>query len=101
LDGSRRHESRKPHHYHLLTTRSRRSGRVPLAPQSPPTAVFTPKHQSIIQTKVVVLIALLAAARKFIILDIRDATTGYLLGLAAITLTLGATHRLMRERSDP
>jgi len=54
-----------------------------------------------IMTKVVVLIALLAVARKFIILDIRDATTGYLLGLAAITLALGATYRLMRERSDP
>ena len=59
------------------------------------------KHQSIIQTKVVVLIALLAVARKFIIPDIRDATTGYLRGLAAITLALGATYRLMRERSDP
>jgi uncharacterized membrane protein (DUF373 family) len=59
------------------------------------------KHQSIIQTKVVVLIALLAVARKFIILDIRDATTGYLLGLAAITLALGVTYRLMRERNDP
>jgi len=47
------------------------------------------------------LIALLAMARKFIILDIRDATTGYLLGLAAITLALGATYRLMRDRSDP
>jgi uncharacterized membrane protein (DUF373 family) len=59
------------------------------------------KHQSIIQTKVVVLIALLAVARKFIILDMRDATTGYLLGLAAITLALGLTYRLMRERNDP
>jgi hypothetical protein len=39
-------------------------------------------------------------ARKFIILDIRDATTGYLLGLAAGTLALGVTYRLMRERSD-
>jgi uncharacterized membrane protein (DUF373 family) len=60
------------------------------------------KHQSIIQTKIVVLIALLAVARKFIILDIRDATTsGYLLGLAAVTLALGVTYRLMRERNDP
>jgi hypothetical protein len=42
-----------------------------------------------------------AMACKFIILDIRDATTGYLLGLAAITLALGATYRLMRERNDP
>jgi hypothetical protein len=31
----------------------------------------------------------------------RYATTGYLLGLAAITLALGATYRLMREPSDP
>src|ERR1700730_10098740 len=59
------------------------------------------RHQSIIQTKVVVLIALLAVARKFIVLDVRDATAGYLLGLAAITLALGATYRLMRERNDP
>src|SRR3981081_3004989 len=42
------------------------------------------KHQSIIQTKVVVLIALLAVARRFIILDIRDASTGYLRGRAGI-----------------
>jgi uncharacterized membrane protein (DUF373 family) len=42
-----------------------------------------------------------AVARKFIVLDIRNATTGYLPGLAAITLALGATYRLMRERSDP
>ena len=26
---------------------------------------------------------------------------GYLLGLAAVTLALGITYRLMRERSDP
>lgn len=49
---------------------------------------------------VVVLIALLALARKFIILDIRETTPGYLLGLAAITLALGATYWLIRERDD-
>ena len=59
------------------------------------------RHQSIIQTKVVLLIALLAVARKFIILEVRETTPGYLLGLAAITLALGATYRLMRERNDP
>ena len=58
------------------------------------------RHQSIIQTKVVVLIALLALARKFIILDIRETTPGYLLGLAATTLALGATYWLIRERDD-
>jgi uncharacterized membrane protein (DUF373 family) len=56
------------------------------------------RHQSIIQTRVVVLIALLALARKFIVLDIHETTPGYLLGLAAITLALGVTYWLMRER---
>ena len=59
------------------------------------------KHQSIIQTKIVLLIALLAVARKFIILDIREATPGYMLGLASITLALGATYWLVRQGSDP
>jgi hypothetical protein len=39
-------------------------------------------------------------ACKFIILDVRELTPGYLLGLAAITLALGATYLLMRERDD-
>jgi uncharacterized membrane protein (DUF373 family) len=58
------------------------------------------RHQSIIQTKVVVLIALLALARKFIVLDVRDVAAEYLLGLAAITLALGLTYRLMRWHDD-
>jgi uncharacterized membrane protein (DUF373 family) len=58
------------------------------------------RHQSIIQTKVVVLIALLALARKFIVLDVRDVSAEYLLGLAAITLALGLTYRLMRWHDD-
>lgn len=59
------------------------------------------KHQSIIQTKIVLLIALLAVARKFIILDIRETTPEYMLGLASITLALGATYWLVRQGSDP
>src|SRR6202158_1427319 len=59
------------------------------------------KHQSIIQAKVVLLIALLAVARKLIILDIHETSPGYLLGLAAITLALGATYRLMRAGDHP
>jgi uncharacterized membrane protein (DUF373 family) len=58
------------------------------------------RHQSIIQTKVVVLIALLALARKFIVLDVHEMSVGYLLGLAAITLALGLTYRLLRWRDD-
>jgi uncharacterized membrane protein (DUF373 family) len=59
------------------------------------------KHQSIIQTKIVLLIALLAVARKFIILDMRETSADYLLALAAITLALGVTYRLMRSDADP
>jgi uncharacterized membrane protein (DUF373 family) len=56
------------------------------------------REQSIIQTKVVLLIALLAVARKFIILDINDTSAVQLLGLAAVTLVLGVTYWLIRER---
>ncbi len=58
------------------------------------------REQSIIQTKVVLLIALLAVARKFIVLDLRDVDSGQLLALAAITLALGLAYWLMRERDD-
>ena len=58
------------------------------------------REQSIIQTKVVLLIALLALARKVIILDLQEMSPGHLLGLAAIALVLGVTYWLMRERDD-
>jgi uncharacterized membrane protein (DUF373 family) len=61
---------------------------------------FVTRHESIIQTRVVVLIALLALARKFIILDINETSPGYLLGLAAVTLALGVTYWLMRQRDE-
>jgi uncharacterized membrane protein (DUF373 family) len=46
----------------------------------------------------VILIALLALARKFIVLDIHDTTPGNLVGLAAVTLALAVTYQLVRER---
>jgi uncharacterized membrane protein (DUF373 family) len=58
------------------------------------------RDQSIIQTKVVLLIALLAVARKFIILDLKDVSAGQLLGLAAITVALGLAYWLVRQRDD-
>jgi uncharacterized membrane protein (DUF373 family) len=58
------------------------------------------REQSIIQTKVVLLIALLALARKFIILDLQGLSAGQLVGLAAITLALGATYWLLRSRDE-
>ena len=58
------------------------------------------RQQSIIQTKIVLLIALLALARKFIILDLHEVSPGHLLGLAATTLALGIVYWLLRERDD-
>src|SRR5437762_13933773 len=52
------------------------------------------REQRIIQTKVVLLIALLAVARKFIVLDLAAADGGTLLALAAVTLALGAAYWL-------
>jgi uncharacterized membrane protein (DUF373 family) len=59
------------------------------------------REQSAIQTKVVVLIALLALARKFITLDIRETTAVELLGLAATTVALGVTYWLIRDSDEP
>jgi uncharacterized membrane protein (DUF373 family) len=58
------------------------------------------RQQSIIQTQVVLLIALLAIARKFIVLDLGSVDAPQLLGLAAITLGLGIAYWLIRERDD-
>jgi uncharacterized membrane protein (DUF373 family) len=58
------------------------------------------REESLIQTKVVLLVALLALARKFIILDLKETSAEHLLGLAAITLVLGVTYWLLRERDD-
>ena len=58
------------------------------------------REQSIIQTKIVLLIALLAIARKFIVLDLSSVDAGQLFGLAAITLALGIAYWVVRERDD-
>jgi len=58
------------------------------------------REQSIIQTKTVLLISLLAMARRFIIMDLTAASSLELFGLAAVTLALGGTYWLMRERDD-
>lgn len=45
--------------------------------------------------------ALLAVARKFIVLDIHETTPEHLLGLSAVTLALGATYWFVRQGNDP
>lgn len=61
---------------------------------------FVSREQSIIQTKVVLLIALLALARKFIIIDLETTSASQLLGLAGVTIALGITYWLVCERDD-
>ena len=50
---------------------------------------------------VVLLIALLALARKFILLDLRETTPPELLELAAVTLAIGVSYGLIHERGEP
>lgn len=64
------------------------------------TLQYVHTRQSIIQTKVVLLIALLALARKFIILDIKETDALQMLGLGAIALALGIIYWLMRSAGD-
>ena len=59
--------------------------------------VLTDGSTIIIQVKTVILIALIALARKFVILD-TEADPGKIAALAGATLALGATYWLLRER---
>ncbi len=58
------------------------------------------RRDSIIQVKTVVLIALLALARKFIIIDVKTTSPGTLAALAFAMIALGVVYWLMRERDD-
>ncbi len=58
------------------------------------------REQSIIQIKTVLLIALLALTRKFIVLDLAEISAEHLFGLATVTFVLGVTYWLIRERDD-
>jgi uncharacterized membrane protein (DUF373 family) len=56
------------------------------------------RQESIIQLRTVILIAMLALARKFIILDATKAEPLTIIGLAAAVLALGAVHWLVRDQ---
>lgn len=58
------------------------------------------RRESIIQVKTVILIALLALARKFVVLDMDKASPTKIAALAVALLALGAVYWLMRERDD-
>ena len=54
--------------------------------------------RGIIQARIVILIALLALARKIIVVDLFEIAPAALLGLAALSLSLGVTYWLVRDR---
>lgn len=58
------------------------------------------RRSSIIQVKTVVLIALIALSRKFVILDSSDTAASTIAALAGATLVLGVVYWLLRERDD-
>ncbi|MFN4341628.1 MAG: phosphate-starvation-inducible PsiE family protein [Azonexus sp.] len=57
------------------------------------------RHENIIQVKTVILIALLALARKFVILD-PETSPAKIAALAGAALALGGIYWLLRERDD-
>lgn len=58
------------------------------------------KQDSIIQVKTVILIAILAISRKFIILDTKTISAEEIFALSASLIALGSVYWLMRERDD-
>ena len=58
------------------------------------------RTQSIVQTKIVLLIALLAAARKVIILNLKETGVEAMVGLAALILVIGVTYWLIRDQDE-
>jgi uncharacterized membrane protein (DUF373 family) len=58
------------------------------------------RRSSIIQVKTVVLIALIALSRKFVILDSSVTAASTIAALAGATLVLGLVYWLLRERDD-
>jgi uncharacterized membrane protein (DUF373 family) len=57
-------------------------------------------RESIAQVKTVLLIALLAVSRKFIILDTSHTSPQTILALASVVVALGVTYWLVRKRDE-
>jgi uncharacterized membrane protein (DUF373 family) len=58
------------------------------------------RQESIIQTRVVLLIAMLAISRRFIIVDEETTAATDIFALAAAILAIGAVYWLVRDRDD-
>jgi uncharacterized membrane protein (DUF373 family) len=58
------------------------------------------RRSSIVQVKTVVLIALIALSRKFVILDTNITSASTIAALAGATLVLGVVYWLLRDQED-
>jgi uncharacterized membrane protein (DUF373 family) len=56
------------------------------------------RQESVIRVRSIILIAMLAMVRKFIILDLRETETAELFALASAILALGIVHWLVRDQ---
>src|ERR1700694_4553318 len=92
---------------HVVLPALRERGRA--RPDAPVAAgmlsgILDPLDQAVFQTVfgeiMTLLIALLAIARKFIVLDLHEVGPAEMLGLAAVALALGITYWLIRERDE-
>jgi len=60
--------------------------------------LLTHRTEAVVQVRTVILIAILAIVRKFIILDLTATNALHLLALAASILALGGVHWMVREQ---
>ena len=60
--------------------------------------VVLARHESIVRLRTVIVIAMLAMVRKFIVLDLHSIPTDELLALSAAILALGIVHWLVRDQ---
>jgi uncharacterized membrane protein (DUF373 family) len=58
------------------------------------------RRHGVVQVRTVVLIALLALVRKFVIVDVENVAPVTMLGLAASALALGSVYWLLREQDE-
>ena len=62
--------------------------------------VVAERHDSVVQVRTVVLLAMLAIVRKLIIFDLKTESAVELFALAATILALGAVYWLVREQDE-
>jgi uncharacterized membrane protein (DUF373 family) len=62
--------------------------------------VVAERHESVIQIRAVIMIALLAVCRKLIILDVAKADAMHVVALAGAILALGLVYWLIRDRDQ-